>query len=132
MLLFDGTFYHLWYFPACMIGMLLLLMLKRFLTARMLMAVTVILYFIGLFGDSYYGVIAFAPVLSKIYQFLFQISTYTRNGIFFAPLFSAFRSKNRCQTSLKTVKRPPNIAKKSQSSAQNGNELLYFGYLICF
>ena len=71
MLLFDGTFYHLWYFPACMIAMLLLLMLKRFLTARMLMAVTVILYFIGLFGDSYYGVIAFAPVLSKIYQFLF-------------------------------------------------------------
>ena len=23
MLVFDGTFYHLWYFPACMLGMVI-------------------------------------------------------------------------------------------------------------
>lgn len=132
MLLFDGTFYHLWYFPACMIGMLLLLMLKRFLTARMLTAVTVILYFIGLFGDSYYGVIAFAPVLSKIYQFLFQISTYTRNGIFFAPLFLLLGAKIGAKQASKPSNDRQTLQKISQSSAQNGNELLYFGYLICF
>ena len=31
MLLIDGTFYHLWYFPACITGLLLVWLLRRFL-----------------------------------------------------------------------------------------------------
>ena len=34
MLLFDGTFYHLWYFPALIIGILLLSSLRRFCSLR--------------------------------------------------------------------------------------------------
>jgi len=42
---------------------------------------------IGVFGDSYYGAIQSIPFLSKFYSVIFLFSSYTRNGIFFAPIF---------------------------------------------
>lgn len=87
MLAFDGTFYHLWYFPAAITGILLVYLMSRFLSLRLMTAVSFVLYVVGLFGDSYYGIAQKAPVLENAYGFLFQISSYTRNGLFFAPLF---------------------------------------------
>ena len=87
MLVFDGTFYHLWYFPASILGILLIRLMSRFLSLRSMTAVSGLLYVIGLFGDSYYGLVQKVPVLESIYEFIFHISSYTRNGIFFAPLF---------------------------------------------
>ena len=87
MLVFDGTFYHLWYFPAAILGILLVYLMSRFLSLRSMTVVSGILYVIGLFGDSYYGIALKAPVLESVYGVLFQISSYTRNGLFFAPLF---------------------------------------------
>lgn len=55
--------------------------------AGALFIVTGVLYLIGLLGDSYYGLIETVPVISDIYDALFQVFDYTRNGIFFAPLF---------------------------------------------
>ena len=45
------------------------------------------LYIIGCFGDSYYGLTERIPWLRKCYGLLFQFSDYTRNGIFYAPVF---------------------------------------------
>nr|WP_304970614.1 alanine racemase [uncultured Acetatifactor sp.] len=87
MLFFDGTFYHLWYFPACISGILLVYLMSRFLSLRGMTIVSAVLYVIGLFGDSYYGLAAKAPAVEAVYGFLFQISSYTRNGLFLAPLF---------------------------------------------
>lgn len=87
MLAFDGTFYHLWYFPAAILGILLLYFMSRFLSLRLMTFVSAILYVIGLFGDSYYGIAQKAPVIESAYEFIFQISSHTRNGLFFAPLF---------------------------------------------
>lgn len=89
MLVFEGTFYHLWYFPACMLGILLVTLLGRFLGLRGTLLVSGALYVIGLLGDSYYGVVQRIPALSGVYDVIFQISPYTRNGLFFAPLFLA-------------------------------------------
>lgn len=84
--LFDGTFYHLWYFPAAIIGCILLILLvrKSLWTAAVFSVVT---YIIGLLGDSYYGLAEKVPLLRWIYSGIFSISSYTRNGIFFAPIF---------------------------------------------
>lgn len=87
MLIFDGTFYHLWYFPAAILGILLVYLMSRFLSLRIMTVMSLILYAIGLFGDSYYGIAQKAPVVEGAYEFIFQISSYTRNGLFFAPLF---------------------------------------------
>ncbi|MBD5393346.1 MAG: serine racemase VanT catalytic subunit [Lachnospiraceae bacterium] len=86
-LLFDGTFYHLWYFPACIMGVLLVYLMSTFMSLQSIMILSGVLYVIGLFGDSYYGLIKNVPVISGIYEFGFQIFSYTRNGIFFAPVF---------------------------------------------
>ena len=85
-LLLDGTFYHLWYFPAVLTGCLVLILLCR-LSVTAAAVFSIIAYAIGLLGDSYYGIVKDIPVVSSIYDGIFQISSYTRNGIFFAPIF---------------------------------------------
>ena len=87
MLFFDGTFYHLWYFPACILGVLLILLFGRFMSLKAATVVSAFLYFIGLFGDSYYGIASKMPVIKDFYDALFHLFSYTRNGLFFAPLF---------------------------------------------
>lgn len=89
MLLFDGTFYHLWYFPALLLGILLVCLLGRFCSMGVSLAVTVLLYLVGLFGDSYWGLIADVPGISQAYEIGFHLFSYTRNGLFLAPLFLA-------------------------------------------
>lgn len=89
MLFFDGTFYHLWYLPACIWGVLAVTLLSRFLKPNAVIAITSVLYIIGVFGDSWYGAIEKIPVITDIYNGFFAVSSYTRNGIFFAPLFLA-------------------------------------------
>lgn len=88
-LLFDGIFYHLWYFPAVLVGCLLVVWLLRAGSQVPLLAAvaTGLAYIIGLFGDSYYGAIQGVPKLEALYNGIFQISSYTRNGVFFAPVF---------------------------------------------
>lgn len=87
MLVFDGTFYHLWYFPACITGVLLVYLMSRVLKLPGMLAVSSLLYLIGLLGDSYFGLVQKLPPLERIYEFGFQIFSYTRNGLFLAPLF---------------------------------------------
>lgn len=87
MLFFDGTFYHLWYFPALLMGVLLVCLLGRFFSLRTCTIISAVLYLLGLLGDSYWGLIADVPGISSVYEWGFGISSYTRNGIFLAPLF---------------------------------------------
>lgn len=87
MLLFDGTFYHLWYFPACLLGVMLVYLMSRCMDKKGMMALAGVLYVLGLLGDGYYGLAQKMPVLSALYEAGFQIFSYTRNGIFLAPLF---------------------------------------------
>lgn len=85
-LLTDGTFYHLWYFPALLLGVPLACLLARLgMPAALTLAGA--LYLIGLGGDSYYGLTAQAPALAQCYDGLFVLSSYTRNGLLFVPLF---------------------------------------------
>ncbi len=86
-LVFDGTFYHLWYLPASLLGMLMLCLISRRLSFPAVAGISLLLYGVGLFGDSYYGLIADCPMIGEFYDMLFQIFTYTRNGIFFVPVF---------------------------------------------
>lgn len=97
-LFFDGTFYHLWYLPAAILGLALVFLLtltwscflRRWSARRaswLCLVLSLILYIPGLLGDSYYGCIQNIPALKAVYDFLFGISSYTRNGLFFAPVF---------------------------------------------
>ncbi len=86
-LVFNGTLYHLWYFPGIMLGGWISCQLYARLSAKKAFVVAGMLYAIGLFGDSYYGIAQMSPVVDSIYQSMFHLFDYTRNGIFFAPVF---------------------------------------------
>ena len=86
-LVFDGTVYHLWYLPAAMLGLVIAWRLVEKLDYPKGLAVAAVLYLVGLLGDSYYGIVGRLPVVKKFYDLLFQLFDYTRNGIFFAPIF---------------------------------------------
>lgn len=83
--LFDSPMYHLWYFPAMILGSVLFTLLCR-KNYAFAMGMSAFLYFLGLFGDSYYGLVR-DNVLGWFYQIFFHFFTYTRNGIFYIPLF---------------------------------------------
>lgn len=87
MLIFDGTFYYLWYLPASLLGVYVICRIGSKLSLKAWMCISIILYMIGLFGDSYYGVIAENEILRMVYNVMFSIFSYTRNGLFYAPIF---------------------------------------------
>lgn len=86
-LLFDGTMYHLWYLPASMLGAVIAWYARKRMGYPGALLLTAVLYIIGCFGDSYYGLAERIPWLRGCYGLLFQVSDYTRNGIFYAPVF---------------------------------------------
>lgn len=86
-ILINGTLYHLWYFPALILGIWITYYFIKKLGNRKTFITVIVLYIIGLLGDSYYGLTRNVCVLSYIYDFIFKISDYTRNGLFYAPIF---------------------------------------------
>lgn len=86
-LLVDGTFYHLWYFPGTVLGLGVAYCMVQKLGQTGALAAAAALYLIGLGGDSYYGLAARVPALNAFYDGVLGFSAYTRNGLFYAPLF---------------------------------------------
>ena len=86
-IVFDGTMYHLWYLPAAALGGAIAWYLVKKADDTGAMAIAFGLYLIGLFGDSYYGIAEMIPGLRGLFDLIFQVSDYTRNGIFYAPIF---------------------------------------------
>ena len=108
MILFDGTFYHLWYLPAVIFGVMILFLLSRKLPFQAVMSISLLLYGIGLMGDSYFGAISGVPVLSTVYDAMFHAFSYTRNGLFYAPVFLAMgawfgHSTRTCSVKMSTA-----------------------------
>ncbi len=89
-ILFDGYYFHLWYFPALILGTwITYFAIKKFDLKRVGVAFLV-LYLIGLLGDSYYGLSTKIPFVKTFFDRIFAISFYTRNGVFYAPMFLYF------------------------------------------
>lgn len=83
----NGTFYHLWYFPALLLGIWITYFLLKKYKQNQVGIVVFLFYLIGIFGDSYYGIIKDIALLRDFYDVLFTFSTYTRNGLFYVPIF---------------------------------------------
>ena len=86
-LFFEGSFIHLWYFVASIIGLIIVTTLQRFLKSHLIFTLLILLFILGVLGDSYYGLSMTIPYLSTFKTTLFQFINTTRNGVFFAPLF---------------------------------------------
>ena len=86
-ILIDGTFYHLWYFPATVTGLIIVLCIKKCFSTRVCLIFATGLYIVGLCGDAYYGFASQVPFLKMLLEWLFQFMEYTRNGFFFTPIY---------------------------------------------
>lgn len=86
-LIIDGTLYHLWYLPAAILGAVISYHLLKKFKLKGAFLISIFLYLIGLLGDSYYGVSEIFTPLKSFYSGIFLITDYTRNGLFFAPVF---------------------------------------------
>lgn len=83
----NGTFYHLWYFPALLFGIWFIYFVLQYKKESFHFMIVFFLYLFGLLGDSYYGIVSIHSSISHIYDFLFSIFDYTRNGLFYMPIF---------------------------------------------
>lgn len=88
-IVFNGTFYHLWYLPALILGTYIVYFLYRTMPLKFMLVITGLLYIAGLLGDSYYGLARDNAILQTAYDQMFVWFDYTRNGFFFAPLYIA-------------------------------------------
>lgn len=133
---FDGTFYHLWYLPAVMLGILICLFLIRITGQKAAFFISLILYLAGLLGDSYYGFTRLFPFIEKLYDGIFQISSYTRNGIFFAPIFLMLGCliKNGEKAEAKEAKGRRTAAENSvrEIKRDNTNSVIYGVMVLVF
>ena len=84
---FYGNAYHLWYLPATIIGICICYVIVTRLSVRWGIVICILLYAIGLGGDSYYPYFAHLPFICKLYKLIFICFKSTRNGVFLAPVF---------------------------------------------
>ena len=103
-ILINGTFYHLWYFPSLIMGIWLSYFLIKKMNEKIVPIILILLFIIGLFGDNYYGLISNISIFKTVYQAIFSVFDYTRNGLFYTPIFIYFGYKlkmKKCDLSFK-------------------------------
>lgn len=86
--LFSGSYFHLWFFLALLVGVLFLyLLINKFrLNDKKLLVVTGIFYGVGALGNAYRNIWRGIPVIEAVWRAYEAVFMTTRNGIFFAPL----------------------------------------------
>lgn len=90
-LLFVGRSGQLWYLGALVLAVIILgVLIKKEIPMQWIVLISVVLFFIGLLGDSYYGFIE--PLKSFFIPKLFiagyeTVFSTTRNGVFFGLIF---------------------------------------------
>ena len=80
-LLYSGVYYHLWYFPALLLSMLVLRWWKRKYSLRGLLTVSFVLLLFGA-TETYYGFCG--QFLQSLLHYYYAVFFTTRNFLFFA------------------------------------------------
>lgn len=80
-LLYSGVYYHLWYFPALLLSMLVLRWWKKKHSLRVLLAVSFVLLLFGA-TETYYGFCG--QFFQSLLHYYYAVFFTTRNFLFFA------------------------------------------------
>lgn len=86
-LLFNGSYYHLWFLPALMTGTLIVYWLYQKKGMVFTLKVSLVLYVIGYLLNIYAPLWEQIPFISFLFSFFTKTLTTARNGFFFAPIF---------------------------------------------
>ena len=85
--LINGSYYHLWFFPAMIIGTLIVYELYKRKGLMETLKISLILYIIGYFINIYSPIWESLPIVSLLYGFFTKTMVTARNGLFFGPMF---------------------------------------------
>lgn len=85
-LLYSGVYYHLWYFPALLLSMLVLRWWKRKYSLRGLLTVSFVLLLFGA-TETYYGFCG--QFFQSLLHYYYAVFFTTRNFLFFALFYVA-------------------------------------------
>ncbi len=122
--LFNGTYYHLWFLPALLLGIVIVYLLAMKLKKQHALWVCILLYVIGMLSNVYGSVLGNVAGIQSVLQLYESVFVTTRNGIFFAPLYlilglyaQEFKNQN--------YKKPAGIAFAVSFCALCGEAFLY-------
>lgn len=80
---FSGEYWHMWYIPALIVAILLFYFLNKRIRFTYLVIISILLFIIGLFGDSYCILLEkYNPFLFHILEVYRVVFITTRNGLF--------------------------------------------------
>ncbi len=99
----TGTSYHFWFFPALIYSYIAVSIFNRFKLLKPLAVISIIFYFVGVFGMSYYGIGSKIPVLNKLYD-LSYFTSIRRILLQGFPFFMIGYFINRYEYKLKEMK----------------------------
>lgn len=104
-LLFDGLSPSLWFLPTLILSIAIVSIFLKKNWTNQLIIFSILLYFLGLIGDSYYGLIE-GTQLKNVVDIYSRIFVYTRNGVCFGiPFISlgALINKHNIKERIKQV-----------------------------
>lgn len=87
--LLNGSYYHLWFLPALMLGMVITFFFYRRFGMTRTLIFTAVLYLIGYAINIYAPIWQSMPYADFAYGFFEKTLVTPRDGIFFAPVFIA-------------------------------------------
>lgn len=85
--LLNGSYYHLWFLPALMIGMAIVYYSLSYLGTKKTIILCLVLYLFGYVINVYGPLLEKIPYVSMVYGFYIAAFSTARNGFFFAPVF---------------------------------------------
>lgn len=83
----NGTYYHLWFLPALLLGVPFVYLLYTTLKKRWMLWLSIALYLIGMMINVYGNVLLDVPFLGRMIALYTSVFSTSRNGLFFAPVY---------------------------------------------
>ena len=85
----NGSYYHLWFLPALMLGTFIVWILLTYIGPKRMYQVVGSLYFVGYLINVFTPIWQSLPFVSFVFGFFTKLMVTSRNGLFFAPIFLA-------------------------------------------
>lgn len=76
------TYETIWFLPALAVAVLLCCLILKKCNIKVLLIISMLLYIIGSFGQTYYNISNSVPIVNEFYKYYNLIFITTRNGVF--------------------------------------------------
>lgn len=84
---FEGSYSTIWYLPALFSATLFVYLLKKILSYKQILILSLVVYLFTLGGSSYYGLVTNLPFIKGVYDLYYSFFDTIKNGLLFGMLF---------------------------------------------